>query len=287
MEQHYLALNHLALGHEAMRAGRKDEAIAHYSDVVTMEDLPPALVEEAREALKSMDAKPLEGAKAPESRPARATPARREARHSARPQARSRVMLSGRVTGGGSVGPGGTVVWLRPLDRPAPKPRAVKRVIRQRNKKFTPHVLAVPVGGKVDFVNDDEIHHNVFSLSNARDFDSGIYGKGGVHVETFKKPGPVELLCNIHASMNAYIYVVDSPYYTVARGNGAFRIPNLPPGRYRLSAWHRDAAKTVNQDITVGPTELAPIVVSVDGDRPPRGPAPDKYGHPRQHHIGY
>ena len=147
--------------------------------------------------------------------------------------------------------------------------------------------MAVPVGGRVAFVNDDEIHHNVFSLSDTADFDSGIYGQGGAYGQKFSKPGPVEILCNIHANMNAYIYVVDSPYFAVASGNGRFRIPNLMPGRYRLQAWHKNAVKVIEKTVAVHADRPNMVHLAIGGDRPPRGPAPDKYGQPRQEHIGY
>ena len=102
------------------------------------------------------------------------------------------------------------------------------------------------------FRNDDPYFHNVFSLSPGQGFDTGLYSAGGVYNKTFTRPGPVELLCNIHASMVGYIYVVNSAYYTQPRSNGAFVIRNVPPGRYELHAWHESAAAVVKQPVTVG-----------------------------------
>src|SRR5579864_8660191 len=57
----------------------------------------------------------------------------------------------------------GVVVWLEPVSAkpPAPPPSHARMV--QKNKTFTPHILAIPVGGKVDFPNFDPIFHNAFS----------------------------------------------------------------------------------------------------------------------------
>jgi plastocyanin len=196
--------------------------------------------------------------------------------------------VSGSVTGGGTIGPGGAVIWLKRLDGPTPAPRRGRqRLLNQLSKTFVPHVLAVGVGDTVSFRNDDPYFHNVFSLSPGQGFDAGLYSGGQAYAKTFTRPGPVELLCNIHASMLAYIYVVDSAYYAQPRPSGAFTIRNVPPGRYELHAWHESAATVVKHSLTVGPGGVSGIVVRIPGDRAPVVNVPDKYGKPRQAQLGY
>ena len=103
------------------------------------------------------------------------------------------------------------------------------------------------MGTKVDFRNDDAIFHNVFSLSKPNDFDTGLYKQGGTYPQVFKKPGLVQLLCNIHSSMIGYVYVVDSPYYAQADGAGAFTIKGVPPGDYDVEVWHEASSKPTQQ----------------------------------------
>jgi len=160
-------------------------------------------------------------------------------------------------------------------------------VISQRNKTFIPHVLAVPVGSKVDFRNEDAIFHNVFSLSKPNDFDTGLYRQGASYSEVFKKAGPVQILCNIHSSMLGYVYVVDTPYYAQADGAGAFTIKGVPPGDYDLTIWHEGASKELHQRLTVGADGVRGLEIKVAGDR--RSPAflPHKSGKPRQAQLGY
>ncbi len=160
-------------------------------------------------------------------------------------------------------------------------------MLNQASKTFVPHVLAVAVGETVAFRNDDPYFHNVFSLSPGQGFDTGLYSAGGVYSKTFTRPGPVELLCNIHASMVGYIYVVNSAYYTQPRSNGTFVIRNVPPGRYELHAWHESAAAVIKQPVTVAPGGASGVVVRIPGDRPPMVIVPDKYGKPRQTQLGY
>src|SRR5262249_45365972 len=152
-------------------------------------------------------------------------------------------------------GPGGAVVWLKRLDGPTPAPRTFlrPRLVSQAAKTFVPHVLAIPIGQTVDFRNDDPFFHNVFSLSDRPHFDPGLHGARRSYTKTFNHAGPVELLCNIHAQMMGYLYVVDSAYYAQPRPGGAFVIRNVPPGRYELDAWHESSASVVKQTVTVGP----------------------------------
>ncbi len=126
----------------------------------------------------------------------------------------------------------------------------MNQIVTQREKTFLPHVLAVPVGTSVQFRNDDRIYHNVFSIAKPNEFDGGIRATGATYVKTFSHPGVVQLLCNIHATMNAYVVVVDSPYYAKAQASGAFKIHNVPPGRYDVSAWHEAGSTITHRTIT-------------------------------------
>jgi plastocyanin len=181
------------------------------------------------------------------------------------------------------------VLWLKRLDGPTPaaRPSRRPRVVSQAGKTFTPHVLAIAVGESVAFLNDDPYFHNVFSLSPGQRFDAGLYESGRSYTKTFTKPGPVELLCNIHASMIGYLYVVDSAYFTQPRPSGAFTIRNVLPGRYELNAWHESSASVIKRIVKVGPDGASGLVVRIPGDRAPVVTVPDKYGKPRQAQLGY
>jgi plastocyanin len=199
------------------------------------------------------------------------------------------VTVSGTVSGGGAIGPGGAVVWLRRLDGPTPAPRPSRkpRVLNQVGKTFFPHVLAIPVGETVVFRNDDPYFHNVFSLSPGQAFDAGLYDSGRSYTKRFTQPGVVELLCNIHASMSGYLYVVDSAHFTQPRPSGAFAMKNVLPGRYELSTWHESSASIVKQTVKVGAEGATGIAVRIPVDRSPLVIVPDKYGKPRQSQLGY
>ena len=200
----------------------------------------------------------------------------------------STVTVSGTVSGGGQIGPGGAVIWLRRIDGPTPRVApAQNQIITQRDKTFLPHVLAVPLGTTVQFRNDDRIYHDVFSIAKPNEFDAGIRATGATYTKTFTHAGVVELLCNIHSTMNAYVLVVDSPLYAKAQASGSFVVHGVAPGRYELSAWHEAASTITRKPITVGPEGAHDLAVSVGGDKRPSPFVPDKYGHKRQPQLGY
>ncbi len=182
-------------------------------------------------------------------------------------------------------GPGGAVITLRRTDGWTPKPQPLQKPLLEKEKRFVPHVLAVPQGSSIDFKNEDDIFHNVFSLSPAAKFDTGLHKGGAQTTVKFDKAGVVELLCNIHASMLGYLVVVDTPWYAVADGSGAFQIRNVPPGEYEASVWHESSNATVKRKVTVA--DGAQLAFTVPADKRTNPFPPDKYGKPRQPQLGY
>ena len=95
------------------------------------------------------------------------------------------------------------------------------------------------VGTTVEWPNYDDIYHNVFSMSDAKQFDLGLY-KGdppGKRV-TFDKPGRVDVFCSIHENMHCIILVLENPYFASTDENGDYKIRDVPPGTYKVKAWH-------------------------------------------------
>jgi len=132
-------------------------------------------------------------------------------------------------------------------------------ILYQRKCWFEPHVMAVPAGARVYFPNDsDKVMHNLHSYTmpsdSNRPFNKGV-PYGGTFSVTLKKTGLVKMTCDVHKWMQAWIVVKDNPYFTVTDENGNFRIEGIPPGRYKIQAWHEalgrrlnDAAIKANED---------------------------------------
>ena len=151
----------------------------------------------------------------------------------------------------------------------------VKFVMDQRNLEFVPHVLPILVGATVDFPNNDKVNHNVFSMSRTKKFNLGSYPAGESKSVVFDKPGIVELRCDVHAEMAAYILVMKNPYFAVTDKQGHFEIPDsstleqtglsslkdLAPGKYFVKTWH-EKLKTQKQAVVV--PENGDVTIQLD-----------------------
>ena len=150
------------------------------------------------------------------------------------------------------------VVWLSPIDAPAPIRRVAPGHLRltQHNKSFEPHLLVVPVGAVVEFPNRDLFFHNVFSLFDGKRFDLGLYEAGTTRNVSFDRPGISYIFCNIHAEMSAVVIALDTPYFGVSSRRGDIEISQVPAGRYTMRLWYETALPaTLNgmtREISVG-----------------------------------
>jgi plastocyanin len=135
-----------------------------------------------------------------------------------------------------------SVVYLESAPRAAFDQREEPRAkLDQRNEAFVPHVLAIVAGTTVDFPNNDQTYHNVFSLSPTKSFDLGRYAVGRSKSIKFDRPGIVRVFCDIHSHMSAFILVFAHRHFAVTDDEGRYRIDNVPPGTYTVMAWNESA----------------------------------------------
>lgn len=132
---------------------------------------------------------------------------------------------------------GQVVVYFVPDSAKSPA-KPGRYLIYTHNKQFEPESLVIPLGSTVSFPNQDEILHNVFSVTPKSSFDLGVYGEGKSAEYTFKKPGLVLINCNVHHAMQANVLVVDTQYMASPGKDGRFALDKLPTGGGKLMIWH-------------------------------------------------
>ena len=155
-----------------------------------------------------------------------------------------------------------------------PKPAAPARVT-MKGKQFLPHVVAVPVGGTVEFPNDDPIFHNVFSVSGENRFDLALYKRPKTGARTFDHPGVVKVYCNIHPQMSAVVVVRDNPFFAKVSPDGTFTIDNVPAGKHVLKAWHERAGEAA-AEVAVPERGTATASLSLDASELQARPAQEQ-----------
>ena len=116
--------------------------------------------------------------------------------------------------------------------------RARPPVIAQAFGHFRPRVAVVPVGGTVTFENQDRVYHNAFSLSPARKFDVGKVAPRESREVRFDRVGVVKVFCDLDPTEIGFVVVVPNHAFARPDSTGAFSLPKLPPGSYRLRVWH-------------------------------------------------
>lgn len=144
--------------------------------------------------------------------------------------------------------PPSAVVYLEgKFDLPKNLPKAQ---MSQKNLDFVNNLLPITVGTTVEFPNDDDTYHNIFSFSKPKRFDLGRYrnNEKPIPFQVFEKPGVVVLHCDIHEHMQAIILVLETPHFQKTGQDGNYRLTNLPAGHYVLKAW-LDSKTTLEHEV--------------------------------------
>ena len=140
------------------------------------------------------------------------------------------------------------VIYIDQLVAPPANP--VPLTIVQHDATFEPHVLPIVVGTTVRWPNEDDIFHNVFSMTETQDFNLGFYKKEKTPEIRFDRLGRVDIFCAIHTNMHCIILVLPNPYFALTDAHRHFAIRKVPAGTYRLKAWHERVPAAV-RDIVV------------------------------------
>jgi plastocyanin len=125
-------------------------------------------------------------------------------------------------------------------------------VLRQKDCAFKPYMIVVPRGENITVHNEDPVSHNV----NTGQWNVMQAAGSGPIVKPVSGKSPFKIGCNVHSWMEGWIYPVDNPFYALTDKNGKFEIVNIPPGKYRVSAWHSNLGrKRVRLELKTGETK--------------------------------
>ena len=131
-------------------------------------------------------------------------------------------------------------------------------VLDQKNCRYEPHVIAMMKNSELKIRSSDPINHNLHTYSFDNDPVNVMFLPNQDDAELeLEEPEIVKVECDLHGWMNAWIVVTDNAYFDISEKQGSFEIPNVPPGKYKLNAWHEvlgSKSRTVN--VKEGVTEV-------------------------------
>ena len=126
--------------------------------------------------------------------------------------------------------------------------------IDQNGCWFRPRVLGIQTNQALQITNSDPVTHSIHPMAQINREWNHSQGAGEPPLaRKFARPEfMIHVKCNIHSWMQAYIGVVDSPYFAVSGEDGSYRIGNLPPGTYTVAIW-QERLGTQERQVTVAP----------------------------------
>lgn len=152
---------------------------------------------------------------------------------------------------------------LEDLEFPTPEEPVI---LDQEGCRYHPHVLGMQVNQPLLIRNSDAVLHNIKAQpSNSRGFNFGQPREDMESERTITEPEVmVSVECDVHGWMNAYIGVLEHPYFSVTGADGSFELAPLPPGEYVIEAWHEEYG-TQTMTVTVGEQETSDIEFTFQG----------------------
>jgi hypothetical protein len=154
----------------------------------------------------------------------------------------------------------GNYVYDPPTDSPK---------IDQKDCRYHPHVFGMRVGQPLEIINSDPTLHNIHAMPKLnQEFNNGqpIQGMKMTHTFTAKEV-MVPFKCDVHGWMNAYVGVLDHPYFSVTDASGKFELKGLPPGTYTIEAWH-ERLGTTTQSVTIAAKESKDVTFTFKAAAP-------------------
>lgn len=141
-------------------------------------------------------------------------------------------------------------------DEAAPSKAAV---FTQKGCRYMPHVLAFQVNQELNVLNDDQTSHNIHPLAKInREWNKSQPPGAPPIVDKYDKAEMIPVKCNIHPWMHGTFAVLKNSHYAISSGDGSFTLPNLPPGKYTITAFHESYGDQ-SQEVTISGSETKTV----------------------------
>lgn len=172
---------------------------------------------------------------------------------------------------------GEAVVWLTDIRTGKPLPVERRFELANDGCLFNPRVQAVFAPGTLNMASEDVAMHTNHIIDVATGELEGIapFNDNGEVVpfdRLLTKPAQLEITCQLHPWSKAWILVFDHPYFSVTERNGSFAIADIPPGTYRVKAWHPRLGVT-EQSVTVAGGQTATLALTLGAPAQTSSPA--------------
>jgi len=140
------------------------------------------------------------------------------------------------------------VVWISGKDAKKLDKTPGKYVLNQKECRYISHVVVMTAESELEFQSSDPFNHNIHTFSFDNDPINLMFMPGMEHTQEFEEPEVIKVECDLHGWMQAWIVVTENSFFAKTKKDGSFDIPDLPPGKYTLTAWH-EALGTMTQKI--------------------------------------
>jgi hypothetical protein len=142
---------------------------------------------------------------------------------------------------------------------PDEPPPAQPAVLVQKGCRYEPHILAFQTNQDFQVVNEDQTSHNIHPLPSSNREWNKSQPPGAPPIEDrYARPEFIPVKCNIHPWMKGTLAVMKNSHYSITTGDGEFKLPNLAPGNYTITAWHESYGEQT-QEVTITGSEMKNI----------------------------
>ena len=156
---------------------------------------------------------------------------------------------------------GGIANVVVTIESPGAKVEPPKEALHidQHECTFEPHVRVIPIGGKLEFLNSDQVSHNVHTYAQRNDPFNQTIAPGSKEERVLSKDEKFQVKCDIHPWMSSWVFVTDTPYFAVTKADGSFEISGLKPGKYKVELWHEKLGKGHAEVVVKDDGSSAPV----------------------------